>query len=55
MGLTRCALGLGLGRGGAPGALFLTTQTDIGFLAAAAGGWTRGIKAALEGEPDAAR
>ena len=37
------------------GALFLTTQTDIGFLAAAAGSWTRSIKAALEGEPDAAR
>jgi 2-keto-3-deoxy-L-rhamnonate aldolase RhmA len=37
------------------GALFLTTQTDIGFLAAAAGHWTRGLRAALEGEPDAAR
>jgi len=37
------------------GALFLTTQTDIGFLAAAAGQWTRGIKATLEGETDAAR
>ena len=31
------------------GALFLTTQTDIGFLLAAAGAWTRGVRTALEG------
>lgn len=37
------------------GALFLTTQTDIGFLSAAAGHWTRGVRTALEGDPDAAR
>ena len=37
------------------GALFVTTQTDIGFLSAAAGHWTRGIRAALEGEPNATR
>ncbi len=30
------------------GALFLTTQTDIGFLAAAAGAWTTGVRRALE-------
>ncbi len=29
------------------GALFLTTQTDIGFLSAAAGQWTRGVREAL--------
>ena len=29
------------------GALFLTTQTDIGFLAAAAGQWTRELRAEL--------
>jgi len=29
------------------GAQFVTTQTDIGFLAAAAGEWTRGIRKAL--------
>lgn len=29
------------------GARFLTTQTDIGFLAAAAGAWTRGLREAL--------
>jgi 2-keto-3-deoxy-L-rhamnonate aldolase RhmA len=37
------------------GALFLTTQTDIGFLMAAAGHWTRGVRTALEGEPNATR
>ncbi len=36
------------------GALFLTTQTDIGCMATAAGSCTRGIIAALEGEPNAA-
>lgn len=36
------------------GALFLTTQTDIGFLAAAASHWTRGVRSALD-QPDAAR
>ena len=30
------------------GALFLTTQTDIGFLTAAASHWTKGIRGALE-------
>jgi 2-keto-3-deoxy-L-rhamnonate aldolase RhmA len=29
------------------GAQFVTTQTDIGFLAAAAGAWTQGLRAAL--------
>ena len=29
------------------GALFVTTQTDIGFLAAAAGRWTEGLREAL--------
>jgi staphyloferrin B biosynthesis citrate synthase len=29
------------------GARFVTTQTDIGFLAAAAGAWTRSVRAAL--------
>ena len=29
------------------GAQFVTTQTDIGFLVAAAGGWTQGVRAAL--------
>ncbi len=37
------------------GALFLTTQTDIGFLTAAAGQWTRGLRAALESEPQVVR
>jgi 2-keto-3-deoxy-L-rhamnonate aldolase RhmA len=30
------------------GCLYVTTQTDIGFLAAAAGQWTRGVRAAVE-------
>jgi 2-keto-3-deoxy-L-rhamnonate aldolase RhmA len=30
------------------GCLYVTTQTDIGFLAAAAGQWTRGVRDALE-------
>lgn len=29
------------------GALFVTTQTDIGFLMAAANGWTQGVRSAL--------
>ena len=33
------------------GAQFVTTQTDMGFLAAAAGQWTAGIRAALGGTP----
>ncbi|GAC1339105.1 MAG: hypothetical protein NVSMB18_06710 [Acetobacteraceae bacterium] len=33
------------------GALFLTTQTDIGFLAAAAGQWTRELRAELSPGP----
>ena len=37
------------------GALFLTVQTDIGFLSAAAGRWTRGLRAALDSEPMVAR
>jgi 2-keto-3-deoxy-L-rhamnonate aldolase RhmA len=30
------------------GARFVTTQTDVGFLAAAAGAWTREVRAALD-------
>lgn len=31
------------------GAQFVTTQTDIGFLMAAANAWTKGVRAALDG------
>lgn len=37
------------------GAMFLTTQTDIGFLMAGASHWTKGVRAALEGESHATR
>jgi 2-keto-3-deoxy-L-rhamnonate aldolase RhmA len=32
------------------GAQFVTTQTDIGFLTAAAGNWTKGVRAALQNQ-----
>jgi 2-keto-3-deoxy-L-rhamnonate aldolase RhmA len=33
------------------GALFLTTQTDLGFLIAAAGKWTQAVRAAVKAKP----
>jgi 2-keto-3-deoxy-L-rhamnonate aldolase RhmA len=31
------------------GCRFLTTQSDIGFLSAAANAWTKGVRSALQG------